>query len=153
MSYLNFHFTMNKIINSVEYQEIITNRNVFLETKKFLEINPSGLNIHQLSDKLKIPEKYLKVILDIYHNNWCTFFQYGRIINYSNVGVYIYLHSNHPQVRTQKPYLKFSNIPIKNSEIVDTYSLKEENNFLKNQLSYYKTLQTNKVCKVCKSLM
>ena len=144
---------MEKICNSTEYQEIITNRNVFQETKKILEINPSGLNIHQLSDKLYIPKQYLEVILKIYHNNWCTFFQYGRIINYSNSGVYIYLHSNHSQVRSQKPYLKFSNIPIKNSENLYTYSLGEENKFLKNQLSYYKTLQTNKVCKVCKSLM
>ena len=112
--------------------ETVDSPALFQAIQKILEQQPTGVKISELSRILLIEENELSVILSIYNSSWCTFFEFGRILEYPIKGTYIYLLPGHPAIREQTP--KITMPPITRIVSRDNLSLQDEILLLRQKL-------------------
>tara|TARA_Y100000389_G_C17248362_1_gene406807 strand:+ start:392 stop:697 length:306 start_codon:yes stop_codon:yes gene_type:complete len=92
--------TMNKIFDDEEYQQFI-NKIDYSGVCNMLKKN-QGITLKEISKILNVKEKYFECLMNVWTNNWNTFYHNGgRLVNEN--GKYYMLSPRNPQSRARNP--------------------------------------------------
>ena len=92
------------IYDDKEYQQFI-NEIDYSEVCNMLKKN-QGITIKEISESFNAKEKYLKCLMDVWTQNWNSFYQSGgRVVNKN--GQYYVLSPRNPQSRVRNPQINF----------------------------------------------
>jgi len=131
----------NKIRNSKEYLnfcndiDLISLSNNFVSIWKYSGVSSEEIHKWCLGNNIRSKIVFVEIIMETWEKNFCTFFEYGRII--SNNNEWYYIENTHSQSRNNKLNISFLNKKneyIENNLLNKIQKLQKENTMLRIKL-------------------